>query len=714
MKKRLILIALIIVGLVFVPAVSAYEQTYTYKMYGDSSTTSLQQTAVVGGFVPLNNFYVEHIENFPIMRAIQAHQTIGDYMSIPTDPQTFDVTYTIDGKKVGSGKYGSFRVGSTGYVWLSFDTWDITGYSGAKTIVINYNSADGTIASVKRGASSGDRYYYSWTDNNHRVFWGTTTSNVYPSWHTTVFYTIDVKNTFMITDHDGYKIGKIIRNIDGKISPSYLYLKDGDTVIDSGTVSSSNDVEYLLMGSPITYGIKFVGASQWFNATYTGDSGEGPTEPGEPLIRTGTVTMTDNNGTTISGFKVTAVNHYTGEEYTTSTESDVATITLPMDRTIKIRNPQTGVYEEAPIGYYRFYGNKSGYKMLNEDGIQVSVMPEKYGSYKLCDILVTSDTGYLTGKHLFQIRSRSDNSILQTGTISAQSATTGEWYNTTVIHGIATLILPYDTSNPISQYAGNYYVYATSPGYQDSDYGTQIVVMPHTVSEINTILLTPIGGIPTAGNVTLRIQAFSETGPGVPNAKIFIAGVDGAGSDVWNTYTASSTGYLTVSVPGNSTYDIVASGEGYYDSARRITVYTDDPPLIEIKLYLSGAPTVEPTIPPTGWVTTQPTTQPTGGIPDEDDGSDSFLMQAVRGIGLAFGVGFSTAKLIFGMLMALSIGFATAKQLRGGATEFGLGLLGGTMLGVLVGLLPVWIIVVLLLVVGLYIGHQYVGGGNNG
>jgi len=432
-------------------------------------------------------------------------------------------------------------------------------------------------------------------------------------------------------------------------------------------------------------------------------------------MRTGTVTMTDNNGTSISGFEVTAVNHYTGQEYNVSTDTDVAVITLPMDRTIEIRNPQTGVYEEAPIGYYRFYGQAPGYKMLNEDGIKVSVMPEKYGSYQLCDIGVTSESGYLTGQHKFQIRSRSDNSILQTGTVSAKSATTGEWYNTTVSGGIATLVLPYDTSNTQSQYAGNYYVYATSPGYEDSDYGTQIVVMPHTVSEIRYILLTPIGGVPTAGNVTLRIQAFSETGPGVVNAEIFIAGVLGAGSDVWNTYIASSTGYLAVSVPGNSTYDIVASGAGYYDSARRVEVFTDDPPLIEIKLYLSGPPTLEPTPQPTGWPTDNPTTQPTGGNPDDDDGSGGFLMQAVRGIGLAFGVGFATAKLIFGMLLALSIGYATAKQLRGGAAEFGLGLLGGTLLGVLIGLLPVWIIVVLLLVVGLYIGNRYVGGGaNNG
>jgi len=141
-----------------------------------------------------------------------------------------------------------------------------------------------------------------------------------------------------------------------------------------------------------------------------------------------------------------------------------------------------------------------------------------------------------------------------------------------VVDGLATLILPYDTSDAISEHAGHYYVYATSPGYEDSDYGTQIAVYPHTVSEIRTILLTPIGGVPTPGNVTLRIQAISETGQSVDNAEIFIAGVLGAGKDVWDTYTTSWTGFIEVSVPGNSTYDIVARAAGYYDSSRRIDV----------------------------------------------------------------------------------------------------------------------------------------------
>jgi len=432
-----------------------------------------------------------------------------------------------------------------------------------------------------------------------------------------------------------------------------------------------------------------------------------------PTLRTGSVTMMDHNGTSITGFEVTAVNYYTGESYTVSTDTDVAVISLPMDRTAEIRNPQTGVYEEAPVGYYTFYGQAPGYKMLHEDGIRVRVMPEKYGSYKLCDILVTSESGPLSGKHQFHIRSRADNSVLQSGTISAQSTTTGEWYNTTVTNGIATLILPYDTSDAISEYAGHYYVYATSPGYEDSDYGTQIGVYPHTVSEVKTILLTPIGGVPTPGNVTLRIEAFSETGQDVPNAEIFITGVLGAGKDVWDTYTASSTGYLEVSVPGNSTYAIVARGAGYYDSSRRIEVFTEDPDLIEIRLYLSGAPTVEPTTEPTGWPTGPPTTQPTGGIPDEDDDSDGFMIQAVRGIANLFGVSFGIGKTILGMLLALAIGMATAKQLKGGAQEFGMGMLGGVVLGVLIGLLPIWVLVLLVLIIGLWIGQRYMSGGDS-
>ena len=714
MKKLQFLLILLVVGAIFVPAVSAETiVNEELREYVDTSSTGKYTGSSVYTYTGYpRNLRFNAIENYPELSYIVVDITGPGPNDVPLGRSEF--TYNFNGKNRPGVIYKSQSTNYLGVITsckltIFLNDWDIGTLSGPQTIVLPFYCDK--IYSLGAQMSLTTPVYLHWD------FDGSTDVGIIGDTTYTVASSIPWKNDIKVSNTSneisGYDI-LLTRTIDDKPYTSTLEIsKDSDIIHFSNKHGTSEelwfpkaDINKITITSP---------SEQVYSYSLDVDDPGDPGEPGDVMLRTGTVTMTDHNGTSIYGFEVTAVNHYTGESYNVSTDTDVAVMTLPMDRTTEIRNPQTGVYETAPIGYYRFYGQAPGYRMLNEDGIRVSIMPEKYySSYKLCDILVTSETGYLTGKHLFQLRSRSDNSILQTGTISAKSATTGEWYNTTVNGGIATLILPYDTSNAMSQYAGNYYVYATSPGYEDSDYGTQIIVMPHTVSEIKSILLTPIGGVPIPGNVTLRIQVISETGPGVVNAEIFIAGVLGAGRDVWDTYTASSTGYLSVSVPGNSTYDIVASGDGYYDSARRIEVFTDDPDMIEIILYLSGAPIVEPPTEPPDWPTDPPPTQPPGGIPDDDDDSDGFLMQAVRGIGLAFGVGFSTAKIIFGMLLALAIGFTTAKQLRGGAAEFGIGLLGGTLLGILIGLLPVWIIVVLLLVVGLYIGNRYVGGGNNG
>jgi len=93
-------------------------------------------------------------------------------------------------------------------------------------------------------------------------------------------------------------------------------------------------------------------------------------------------------------------------------------------------------------------------------------------------------------------------------------------------------------------------------------------------------------------------------------------------------------------------------------------------------------------------------------------GEGSFLDHSIEGIANLFGVSFGAGKLILGMLLALGIGMATAKHLRGGAEEFGMGMLGGVVLGVLIGLIPIWVLVLLVLIVGLWIGKRYMGGGD--
>ena len=94
-------------------------------------------------------------------------------------------------------------------------------------------------------------------------------------------------------------------------------------------------------------------------------------------------------------------------------------------------------------------------------------------------------------------------------------------------------------------------------------------------------------------------------------------------------------------------------------------------------------------------------------------GEGSFLDQSIEGIANLFGVSFGIGKTILGMLLALGIGTATAKHLRGGAQEFGMGMLGGVVLGVLIGLLPIWVLVLLVLIVGLWIGQRYMSGGDS-
>ena len=173
------------------------------------------------------------------------------------------------------------------------------------------------------------------------------------------------------------------------------------------------------------------------------------------------------------------------------------------------------------------------------------------------------------------------------------------------------------------------------------------------------------------------------------------------------TLITNSAGYTVFEVPKNDYYTYTVSKSGYNTITGNANI--GDAPRNTINTYLT--PVTTPPTQPTDWPTTP--TPPTGGIPDEDDDSDGFLMQSVRGIANLFGVSFGVGKTILGMLLALGIGTATAKQLKGGAQEFGMGMLGGVVLGVLAGLLPIWVLVLLVLIVGLWIGQRYMSGGDS-
>ena len=417
-------------------------------------------------------------------------------------------------------------------------------------------------------------------------------------------------------------------------------------------------------------------------------------------LRTVTVTMRDIDGNTIRGFEVRAVNAYTGETYTEVTNSDVAYITLPMDRIATVPNPETGEYEEAPVGYYNFYGTKPGYKMFPDYAIRVNVLPEKYMPDVFCEFIVAPDGTFPDDPYnspvIVSVRNSQTGALLADARVIIQDTRTDPWtevINQTLPSGQGTFYLPNDPgSNP-----NQYYITALLPGYNDIYNGRYFRVAGPIYIHI---YMEPIEGGPVDENKTfLEFYVRDPDGNPVSDAVVSVSVADEA-------RLTNAQGWTQFEVPKNAAYSYTVRKSGYSTIEGSVTV--GDGPRYTVNVVLN------PTQPPgPGVPTPPPTTQPPGVVPG-DDGSQGFLSEAVRGISKIFGVGFATGKTILGMLLALAIGFTTAKKLRGGAAEFGFGLLGGMMLGVLIGLLPVWTVVVLLLIVGMYIGYRYVGGGSNG
>ncbi len=412
-------------------------------------------------------------------------------------------------------------------------------------------------------------------------------------------------------------------------------------------------------------------------------------------LRTVTVTMTDIDGNKIRGFEVRAVNAHTGETYTEVTNTDVAYITLPMDQIASVPNPETGEYEEAPVGYYNFYGNKPGYEMFPDYAIRVNVLPVKYMPEIFCDIIVAPDGSFPDDPNnspvFVYVRNSQTGALLADACVIIQDTRTDPWtevINQTLPSGQGTFYLPNEPdSNP-----DQYYITALLPGYNDIYNGRYFRVAGPIYIYID---MEPIEGGPVDENNTfLEFYVRDPDGNPVSDAVVSVSVADKA-------RLTNPQGWTQFEVPKNAAYSYTVRKSGYSTIEGSVTVGDGHRHTVNVVL--------NPTQPPD--VPTQPT--PPGGIPDEDDDSDGFLMQAVRSIANLFGVSFGIGKTILGMLIALAIGMATAKQLKGGAQEFGMGMLGGVVLGVLIGLLPIWVLVLLVLIVGLWIGQRYMSGGES-
>lgn len=235
-------------------------------------------------------------------------------------------------------------------------------------------------------------------------------------------------------------------------------------------------------------------------------------------------------------------------------------------------------------------------------------------------------------------------------------------------------------------------------------------VSPHVMAVMQDIGLTiemnPEGEPPAdPNNVYLQFVVRDHNLNPVPGASITVGG---------ETLTTNDAGFVRFEVPKSTRHTYLVSKAGYMTVSGSVDVGTLSPVNMPVVLTSGVYPTSTvptSTVPTSTVPTDQPTGQPTGQPTDQPTPGTSFVDQSAQGFATFLGVSFEMGKAALGIVIASAIGFMTARRLRGGAAEFSIGLLAGACLTVIIGLLPVWIFIVLILVVGALIGYRYMGGG---
>lgn len=256
-----------------------------------------------------------------------------------------------------------------------------------------------------------------------------------------------------------------------------------------------------------------------------------------------------------------------------------------------------------------------------------------------------------------------------------------------------------------------YTLQPTGGGLPNPDYYRVIVTADGYNAEMPYADITLDAGIPMTMVMGMHPTAGGPEDPNKTFIDVYVRDIHAnpiADATVkMGTYTlqTNSAGYTVFDMPVNSAYSYTITKPGYIPVEGIVTVADAPRYPVNIVMGLGVIPTNTPT--------TGPVVTPTKPIGEETPGT-GFMEESGQALASFFGVPLTIGKMILGMLLALAIGMTTAKHLKGGAQEFGIGLLGGAMLGVVIGLIPTWVIVVLLLTVGLYIGKMYMSGGAGG
>lgn len=677
LRKIYLVMFILLVGTLFVPAVSAFNETFEERdMLGMTYTLprgSLYSSA------PQSNIDVYDIEVYSNIKSIFLNANM-EYSSNketilrPNPYYDMHVTYMIGSTVIGDGHayYNTLFnkdqeiIGI--YLWLEIDNIDVSGYAGRQRIRVVPDS--GTLFNGITLSGSYDTASAP-TEERPILIGGTdTTKYKYMEGQYSILTEYYWKNS--IDTEDGLFIQRVYGD---KIYSSSIsvYLDDMNIWIND---SSFKDF-YLPEIVSGTWIIK--------SPTLVEYSGVFPDEPGEPpekgVNKTFSVFIKDGNTyEPIDEAEIAFKEYYTGEWLLNKTiYNGYASVTLP-----------TGwyyVYVTSP-GYYQPYP----VQIVVDENLASSIFriypagesPEPEEPTEFLDLTVSvknSQTGALIGGSEIGIRRYRD---------------TGFYQNLTLSSGYTTVFLP----------PGNYEIFAEAQGYYQV-YPARITLdEPH---ENIGVFLQPITPIPEEGNVTLNlwvcyVERGSGQAVGIPYADILISGISGDGIG----YSSGSLitdmgGYLTLDIPANTEYIAYAEKPGYLAGSTHFTVFNVSPVKMTIQMIREIPPTV-PVVTPSPTIPTLPTpTEPLG-----------FMEQSGKALGDLFGVSLSIGKMMLGVLISLAVGMGTAKNLKGGAPEFCVGFLGAAFLVTMADLIPVGFFVAMLLLMGIYIARAYFLGGENG
>ncbi|HQB62565.1 MAG TPA: hypothetical protein PK899_13010, partial [Spirochaetota bacterium] len=340
-----LLISLLIVGLLFVPAVSAEAITIDIS---DAQTIS-NNYVVPSPFYKENGFSVSgvYIQN---IKEIRAPLTIVSFHEMNSNEFMFSGSKRVKISNLGAGEIGFYRNPSgSSYLYLIIDEWDVEKAqleSNDWRIYFLYNETTGTrldkdgfIPGNPKAVNYGKGVPALIETNKPVVLFGDVwdtymyQSSGYFGGNITVNSETTFKAKIIGNFTENPKMGasdnlQIIRTIEG-ISYESNVLVTGHSsdipYLNNTGYGNTSVLQLPALDRPFKIDVYSNGLNRIYSYTIPigtvdpGDPGD-PVDPGEtPIMRTGTVTMTDHNGTSITGFEVTAVNHYTGQEYNVST-----------------------------------------------------------------------------------------------------------------------------------------------------------------------------------------------------------------------------------------------------------------------------------------------------------------------------------------------------------------------------------------------------------